>query len=122
MGKRVLYRIGQAMLTMFVMLSLENLPDYIEMGQQVSDWTLLFFISYVLLASFLILNLFIGIVINSMEEAREMELHRAERELLDEDPDNDERAHQVILSERLHALKKAVEALEREVIAQRRGR
>ncbi|HEX6023432.1 MAG TPA: ion transporter [Solirubrobacter sp.] len=113
--------IGQAMLTMFVMLSLENLPDYIEMGQQVSDWTLLFFISYVLLASFLILNLFIGIVINSMEEAREMELHRAERQLLDEDPDNDERAHQVILSERLHALKKAVEALEREVIAQRRG-
>ena len=30
-------------------------------------------------------NLFIGIVINSMEEARAIELHRAERELLDED-------------------------------------
>jgi voltage-gated sodium channel len=113
--------IGQAMLTMFVMLSLENLPTYLEMGQQVSDWTVVFFISYVLLASFLILNLFIGIVINSMEEAREMELHRAERELRDDDAGNDERAHQVILSERLHVLKKAVEALEREVVAQRRG-
>jgi voltage-gated sodium channel len=113
--------VGQAMVTMFVLLTLENLPTYIQMGQELSDWTLLFFISYVLLASFLIFNLFIGIVINSMEEARTLELHRAERELLDEDPDNDEQAHAVILTERLHALKSAVEALEREIAAQRRG-
>ena len=112
--------IGQSMVTMFVLLSLENLPTYIEMGQELSDWTLLFFISYVLLASFLIFNLFIGIVINSLEEARELELHRAEKELLDGDPDNDERAHAVILRERVHGLKQAVEALERELIAQRR--
>jgi voltage-gated sodium channel len=112
--------VGQSMVTMFVLLSLENLPTYIEMGQELSDWTLVFFISYVLLASFLIFNLFIGIVINSMEEARALELHRAERELLDEDPSNDERAHAVILTERLHALREAVEALEREVAAQRR--
>jgi len=62
--------IGFAMLTMFVMLSLENFPDNVAMGQQVSQWTILFFISYVLLASFLIFNLFIGIVLNAMEEAR----------------------------------------------------
>ena len=62
--------IGQAMVTMFVLLTLENLPVYIERGQALSDWTLLFYVSYVLLASFLIFNLFIGIVINSMEEAR----------------------------------------------------
>jgi voltage-gated sodium channel len=71
--------IGQSMVTMFVLLTLENLPAYIERGQDLSDWTLLFFVSYVLLASFLIFNLFIGIVINSMEEARAIELHRAER-------------------------------------------
>ncbi|HWV85744.1 MAG TPA: ion transporter, partial [Capillimicrobium sp.] len=61
--------VGQAMITMFVLLTLENLPTYIEMGQELSDWTILFFVSYVLLASFLIFNLFIGIVLNSMEEA-----------------------------------------------------
>lgn len=114
--------IGQAMITMFVMLSLENMPDNLAMGQELSNWTLLFFISYVLLASFLIFNLFIGIVINSMEEARAIELHKAERELLDEDARNDEHAHAVVLDERLHALRSAVEALEREVAAQRRGR
>lgn len=62
--------IGAAMLTMFVMLTLENLPDNIEMGLAISPWTVLFFVSYAILASFLIFNLFIGIVLNSMEEAR----------------------------------------------------
>jgi voltage-gated sodium channel len=113
---------GQSMLTMFVLLSLENLPTYIETGQQLSDWTVVFFISYVLVASFLIFNLFIGIVINSMEEARAIELHRAERELLDDDQTNDQQAHAVIVRERLHTLKSAVEALERELAAQARRR
>jgi voltage-gated sodium channel len=103
-----------------VLLTLENLPAYIERGQKLSDWTLLFYISYVLVASFLIFNLFIGIVINSMEEARAIELHRAERELLDEDDDEDhERAHAVVVEERLRALRSAVEELEKEVRARR---
>jgi voltage-gated sodium channel len=114
--------VGQSMVTMFVLLTLENLPTYIEKGQELSNWTLLFYISYVLVASFLIFNLFIGIVINSMEEARAIELHRAERELLDEDEVNDERAHAVVLRERLHHLKNAVEDLERELEAQGRSR
>jgi voltage-gated sodium channel len=114
--------IGQAMVTMFVMLTLENLPDMIEMGQELSEWTLLFFVSYVLIAAFLIFNLFIGIVINSMEQARAIELHRAERELLDDDASNDEAAHAVILDERLRVLKDALESLEREVEAQRDAR
>jgi voltage-gated sodium channel len=109
--------IGQSMVTMFVLLTLENLPVYIARGQELSDWTLLFYVSYVLLASFLIFNLFIGIVINSMEEARAIELHRAELELLDEEAGNDERAHAVVLEDRLRALRAAVDELEREVRA-----
>ncbi len=114
--------IGQSMVTMFVLLTLENLPTYIETGQELSDWTILFYVSYVLIASFLIFNLFIGIVINSMEEARTIELHRAERAVLDDDASNDEAAHQVIVNERLRLLKVAVEDLVREIAAQRAGR
>jgi len=114
--------VGQAMITMFVLLTLENLPTYIEAGQELSDWTILFFVSYVLIASFLIFNLFIGIVINSMEEARTIELHRAERDVLDDDAANDEAAHAVILAERLRALKASVEDLERELAAQQASR
>ena len=112
--------IGQSMVTMFVLLTLENLPAYIEQGQALSDWTLLFYVSYVLVASFLIFNLFIGIVINSMEEARAIESHRAEAELLDDDEANDEHAHRVTMEERLRSLKTAVTNLEREIRAQAR--
>lgn len=71
--------VAQSMLTFFVMLTLENLPDNLEMGQELSAWTVPFFISYVLLASFLVFNLFIGIVLNSMEEARAAD-HQRQRE------------------------------------------
>jgi len=73
--------VGSAMITMFVLLTLENLPDYIAAGRDVSDWTLLFYLSYVLVASFLVFNLFIGIVIGSMEEARERD--REEKRIRD---------------------------------------
>jgi voltage-gated sodium channel len=97
---------GQAMVTMFVLLTLENLPAYIEKGQELSDWTLLFYISYVLIASFLIFNLFIGIVINSMEQARAMEMKRSD------DEDDRERAN---VDKRLSDLKAALSELEHEL-------
>ncbi|MGU3500713.1 ion transporter [Mycobacterium sp. C31M] len=61
---------GVAMLTMFLMLTLENLPDNTAMGMEISPWTMVFFVSYAVLASFLIFNPSIGIVLNSMEDAR----------------------------------------------------
>ena len=70
--------ISEAMLTLFVTLTLENLPDQIALGRRLSDWTLLYFISYAMLAAFLIFNILIGVVINSLEEARAIE-HARER-------------------------------------------
>jgi voltage-gated sodium channel len=113
--------VGQSMVTMFVLLTLENLPTYIEKGQELSDWTLLFYISYVLVASFLVFNLFIGIVINSMEEARAIE-HRREREAeraaatASVDPLDDLR---VDVEDRMDELRSALDELEAEMKAQR---
>ncbi|MGH2941486.1 MAG: ion transporter, partial [Solirubrobacteraceae bacterium] len=70
--------IGEAMLTLFVTLTLENLPEQIALGRELSEWTLLYFVSYALVAAFLIFNILIGVVINSLEEARVIE-HARER-------------------------------------------
>jgi voltage-gated sodium channel len=70
--------IGEAMLTLFVALTLENLPEQIALGRELSEWTLLYFVSYALVAAFLIFNILIGVVINSLEEARAIE-HARER-------------------------------------------
>ena len=72
--------VGRAMQTMFIMLTLENLPDNIEMGQEISGWTIIFFIAYAVVMSFLIFNLFIGIVLNSMEEARSVDRTEHEKD------------------------------------------
>ncbi len=105
--------VGQAMITMFVLLTLENLPTYIEKGQELSDWTILFFISYVLVASFLVFNLFIGIVLNSMEGAREEEARRdriREREAAAASGDTEDDAI-VALEDRIDEVRSALDAL-----------
>lgn len=109
--------IGQAMLSMFVLLTLENFPDMLEDGMAIEPLSWLFFVSFALLAAFILLNVLIGVVINSMEEAREMELE-AEREKLRKlraEPGGEEPLRDTALEERLVALKVAVEELEREM-------
>jgi len=69
--------IGTAMLTLFVLLTLESFPEYLDAAQKVSNFATIYFVSYVLIAAFVIVNLLIGIVISSMEKAREQEAAEA---------------------------------------------
>ncbi len=75
--------IGDAMLNLFIVLTLESWPDLLRDAQEVHPASWIYFVSYVLIASFLVINMLIGIVINSMEEVRaaerEAEQHRKER-------------------------------------------
>src|SRR5687768_2352057 len=49
--------IGQSMLSLFVMLTLENWPNYLEAGQEVHPASWIFFVTYILIASFLVINI-----------------------------------------------------------------
>ena len=113
--------IGTAMLNLFVMLSLENLPENLAEGMRVHGWSWIYFVSFALMASFLLLNILIGVVINSMEEARAIE-HRREREermaAREEGKDDpsmamaDVRDQADLIRERLAALRDALDDLE----------
>jgi voltage-gated sodium channel len=72
--------IGSAMMTLFILLTLENFPTYLDQAQEVSPFASVFFLSYVLIAAFVVLNLVLGIVVGSMEEAREEEEARLRKE------------------------------------------
>ena len=69
--------IGEAMLSLFVMLTLEDFPRYMERAMEVERWSWIFFVSFIMVAAFIVINVLIGIVLNSMEEAREIERRRA---------------------------------------------
>ncbi len=111
--------VGKAMLTLFVMLSLENLPANLERGMEIHPWSWIYFVAFALIAAFIVLNVLIGVVINSMEEAREIETRRALREELGGDQHDGEAAEALVA--RVGALRTALDDLERELLAGRRG-
>jgi len=72
--------VGTAMLTLFVLLTLENFPVYLAEASAVNPFATVYFLSYVLIAAFIIVNLLIGVVISSMERAREEEAAAARKQ------------------------------------------
>ncbi|WP_436773197.1 ion transporter [Yinghuangia sp. YIM S09857] len=62
--------LGRACLTLFFLMALDGLGEMVREGLEVSRWTALYFGSYVLVSSFLLVNLLIGVVITSLEDAR----------------------------------------------------
>jgi voltage-gated sodium channel len=106
--------LGRAALTLFVLLSLETLPDLVEQGLAVSAWTLVYYVSYVLITANLLVNILIAVIVNSMEEARRLEM--TERLAVDEDhdgvPDDIDR---IMISQRLDDLRELITELEREL-------
>ena len=65
--------IGSAMLTLFTVLTLEGWNEILFAGQEVTQFAWVFFVSFVLIASFLLINILIAIIINAVEDAREAE-------------------------------------------------
>ncbi|MFD9864068.1 ion transporter [Streptomyces alboflavus] len=65
--------IGRAVLTLFLLMTLDGLGDAVRAGLEISRWSFVYYASYVLLASFVLVNVLIGVVITSLEEARDME-------------------------------------------------
>jgi voltage-gated sodium channel len=103
--------IGRAMLTLFIMLTLENFPVYMDRGMETHPWSVVYFVSFILVAAFIVLNVLIGVVLNSMEEARQIHA-RDELRARGADPTDEEAA----IAARLETLRTELEELERELV------
>ncbi|MGF1342466.1 ion transporter [Streptomyces flavovirens] len=115
--------IGRAVLTLFLLMILDGIGDAIHAGLEISRWSLLYYASYVLLASFVLVNVLIGVVITSLEEAREMEEEQDARDTAAEpspsppqEPGRPEEDDRRLLLERLAAARQALDALERDLV------
>ena len=115
--------IAEAMLSLFVIMTLESWPDIMGSVSDVHPWAWIYFVSYVLIASFLVINVVIAIIINAVEDSREEEARikaRAEAEAVRASLDGrlDEK-DVVAIEQRITALRGALEDLEHELGAGR---
>jgi voltage-gated sodium channel len=111
--------IGRAMLSLFVLLTLEDFPRYMDAGMEVHPWSWIYFVTFVLITVFIIINVLIGIVLNSMEEARELE-RRSRLSVNHEPPLGDIAPAPVV--ERIAILRAALDELEQELAVAGRPR
>lgn len=65
--------VGQAMLTLFLLLSLDGITDTLQAGREVTEWAVLYYVSYMVAACYLLTNLLVGVVLNALQEAHETE-------------------------------------------------
>jgi voltage-gated sodium channel len=106
--------IGRALLTLFQILTLEGWNEVLATEMELSSWSWIYFVSFVLIATFVVLNVVIAIIVNSMDEVRAMELERERKELVAaalHDGEDDQRLH-----ERLEALRGALDELEQALV------
>jgi voltage-gated sodium channel len=111
--------IGRAMLSLFVLLTLEDFPRYMERGMEVYQWSWIYFVTFVLITVFIVINVLIGIVLTSLEEARELD--RRKRLALDREPELGPIAPAPVL-ERIVILRAALDELEQELAVATRSR
>jgi len=112
--------VGKAMLTLFTVLTLEEWTIVMRDAMEVSSWAALYFVSFVLVSAFLLLNMVIAVVINSVEEARAAML--AQDRDVARDVLRQEEEHYANLLDRLDGLREALDVVEQEIGASSRGK
>ena len=93
--------LGEGMLTLFTLLTLEGWNSVLYDLREVSPWALPYVISFLLIGTYVVINLVIGIVINSLERAYQ-------------DRDR-EAAHDVELADTINELQSVIGRLERKL-------
>lgn len=70
------HNLGTSLLTLFRVLTLEDWTDVMYTAMELSPYAWLFFVSFVVVATFVVINLFIAVVINNLEAAKQERLGR----------------------------------------------
>ncbi|MEU9303386.1 ion transporter [Streptomyces sp. NPDC048269] len=104
--------VGRAALTLFLLTTLDGLTDAVRAGLQISRLSIVYYASYALLASFVLVNVLIGVVLNSLDEAREIEEEASRVPAPAKDPD----AGGQDVKERIAAARRALDEIEASLV------
>lgn len=91
--------LGASLFTLFQVMTVEGWPDIARTVMAQSPFAWLFFVAYLLIATFMVLNLFIAVVVNAMQSQ------------VSEDLKGDGEAHTRLILDEVRALRRELEAL-----------
>jgi voltage-gated sodium channel len=77
--------LGLSLLTLFRVVTLEDWTDVMYKAMDLHPWMWMYFVSFVIIGTFVVINLFIAVVLNNLEEAKQERL-----EALQKPPTRDE--------------------------------
>jgi voltage-gated sodium channel len=66
--------LGAALLTLFQMVTLEGWVEVMDTAMEAYPWSWVYFVTFVLVGTFVMLNLFIAVVINNLDASKSAEL------------------------------------------------
>ncbi len=98
--------LGIALLSLFRIVTLEDWTDIMYAAMAVKPWAWVYFVSFVVLGTFVVVNLFIAVVINNLEEAK------AERVAAEAPAPANPAQLQATLEQELQAARAALERIE----------
>lgn len=102
--------LGVSMFSLFQVMTMEGWPDIVTAVMEQHRWALLFFIPFMVLSTFTVLNLFIALIVDSMQK-----LHKIEIEAVDEAEKAAEAADRARIGRELDALTAEVRAMRQAV-------
>lgn len=91
--------LGASLFTLFQIMTVEGWPDVARSVMSQSPYAWIFFVAYLLIATFMVLNLFIAVVVNAMQSE------------VTEDLRGEGEAHTRLILDEVRALRRGIEAL-----------
>jgi voltage-gated sodium channel len=91
--------LGASLFTLFQVMTVEGWPDIARTVMAQAPYAWIFFVAYLLVATFMVLNLFIAVVVNAMQSQ------------VSEDLKDEGEAHTKLILDEVRALRREIEAL-----------
>jgi voltage-gated sodium channel len=66
--------LGLSLLTLFRVVTLEDWTDVMYTAMEMNPYSWIFFVSFVVVGTFVVINLFIAVVLNNLDEAKQARL------------------------------------------------
>ena len=101
--------LGASLFTLFQLMTLDDWANIVKPAMEAEPWALVFFLPFIILSTFVVLNLFIGVIVDSIQTLRE-ERDRAGI-VAEETAKGEERREIHLLVQEVRALRQEVAAL-----------